>query len=124
MRDIKRTFNSVINIDEIQSEISTIIDLLEEVMSVMINIFDRRDSYKDNADFSQYIATMLSKGKPQMVDPRLSRAVLALQQTIHKNVVLHHYSIVWKFRVFVFSYVPMIWPNFIMKYRIWMTTKR
>lgn len=93
IRDIKRHFVGMIQSTDIQSQISEIMNLLDEAMSVLINIFDRIDSYKDNAEFAQYIANMLSKGKPQISDPKLSQGILTLQQTIHQNLVLHQYSV-------------------------------
>lgn len=93
IKEFQRTFAEVSDQTEIQSEISSKFDRLDEVMSVLINIFDRIDSYKDNAEFAQYIALMLSNGRPQIIDPKLNQAILTLQKTIHRNLILSQYSV-------------------------------
>lgn len=91
LRDVKVSFREMAAGTHMQAEMSATVDKLEELMAVMINIYDRIDTYKDHAEFTEYMTNLISGGKPKISDPSLISTVSHLKRNIQRNVIINRY---------------------------------
>lgn len=98
--------------DETQSEFKDCIEKLSNGMSLMINIYDRIDSYKDNAQLAAYIANVGSK-ELHFDNADLNDAMTDLTQITQSNLVLEMYeTAIQAFKQHYFPFAPQFLAPF------------
>lgn len=92
---------------ELQGDLQRCIEKLEEGMAIVIDVFDRIDSYADSEKLAAYIANIGSKesSKIEIKDPELDSAVTSLEIMIHSNLLLEQYEVaVYAFKQHLFPF--------------------
>lgn len=67
------------------------IERIEEAMVVLINVYDRIQSYYEKKRFADYYGSLLSD-KPEIVDPNLNSMKLRVEKIIQMNRVLEQHE--------------------------------
>lgn len=93
IRDVKTAFKVMSTGTSIQPTLERSFDKLDEAMTTVVNIYDRIDSYKDKAEFAEYLTDVISGERPSIKDPVLNSAVLNLRKLIQSNRVLEQWEI-------------------------------
>lgn len=80
---------------DMEDDLMRSIDRLDEAMVMLIDIYDRLDTYSDHANFAAYIADLNSINSQgiQVKDRELNASITDLQQIIISNVVLDRYGL-------------------------------
>lgn len=81
-------------------------------MNLIIDMYDRMDSYKDDANLAAYIADV-SSGKPISADPKLNKKMTELSAILQSNIILRHYEMATSaFKQHYFPFASMILNDF------------
>ncbi|XP_034951234.1 uncharacterized protein [Chelonus insularis] len=80
---------------EIQSDLMRYIDKIDEGVSILIDIYDRIDSYADSVAQAEYMANIVSASMTDIhiTNSELSNAVTNLRLIIQSNILLEKYGI-------------------------------
>lgn len=95
LRDMKQFFKLMTKDFEVQDDLLRCIEQLEEAMTAMIDVYNRIDTYADDAKLVAYIADIhssTSKGI-NITDPILKRAIIDFEYVIQSNIILEQYEI-------------------------------
>lgn len=115
LRDMKVLFKKMTKGFFIEDELQRSMDRITETMEIVIDIYDRIDSYTDHAHFAKYISNLFSKTFSEIkVDPIFENAIKSLDRLIKSNLVLEQYEKAikaYKQQHFPFSYQDMIQFN-------------
>lgn len=81
-------------------------------MNIMIDVYDRIDSYRDNADMAAYIANVGSS-VPRFKDPTLNDKLTDFNALLHSNLVFQRYKLaIEAFGQHYFPFASMILDKF------------
>lgn len=115
LAQIKETIGGITKdnkFERYQMSLQDIFDNVENGMNIMIDIYDRIDSYKDSAELASYIANVGSS-KPKFNDPALNNKLNDFELTLHTNLVLQEYSIgLSSFNQYYFPFAPIVLGNY------------
>ncbi|GIX93758.1 uncharacterized protein CDAR_606301 [Caerostris darwini] len=108
LKDIKLQMQRLTSGFEVKDDLSRCIEKLDEVMTTLINIFDRIQNYQEQQDFANYIADINSPAANSInVNQKLAEAVKfdKLETSITSNLVLREYkAVVNAFKQWVFPF--------------------
>ncbi|XP_055850200.1 uncharacterized protein LOC129914816 isoform X2 [Episyrphus balteatus] len=100
---------------ELQSDLMRYIEKIEEGFSILIDIYDRIDSYSDSVKQAEYMAHIVSA--PMMsirvTDTELSQALINLKLLIQSNLLFEKYGIALQaFKQHYFPFAAHVWQKF------------
>ncbi|XP_055853377.1 uncharacterized protein LOC129917079 [Episyrphus balteatus] len=100
---------------ELQSDLMRYIEKIEEGFSILIDIYDRIDSYSDSVKQAEYMAHIVSA--PMMsikvTNTELSHALVNLKLLIQSNLLFEKYSIALQaFKQHYFPFAAQVWKKF------------
>lgn len=95
LRDAKTYFRQMTKEFEVQDNLVRTFEKIEEAMSILIDVYDRIESFSDTAKLAAYIADINSGTAKQIriTDVALSDAITYLEQFIQSNLVLEQYEV-------------------------------
>lgn len=68
------------------------VEKLCDAMTILIDIYNRIDSYSDKAKFAIFFGKMISNEQPDIKDPILKAATLDLKKIIHSNLIYEQFE--------------------------------
>ncbi|GFY49029.1 uncharacterized protein TNIN_391951 [Trichonephila inaurata madagascariensis] len=107
LRDMKLQMQQFSQGFKVKDSLVRCIEKLEEVMTTLINVYDRMQSYKEQQNLSDYIADITSATaiSIDISDPKLVEAINNLEITIRSNLVLKQYqTVINAFKQWVFPF--------------------
>ncbi|GFQ91982.1 uncharacterized protein TNCT_143661 [Trichonephila clavata] len=107
LRDMKLQMQQFSQGFNVKDSLVRCIEKLEEVMTTLINVYDRMQSYKEQQNLSDYIADISSAtaSSVNVSDPKLVGAINNLEVTIRSNLVLKQYqTVINAFKQWVFPF--------------------
>lgn len=100
----------------ISEDLGRSVEKIEEAMEIVINVYDRIDSYMDQVQLGRLIsqnARSISTQSPEIENEQLRRSLTGLNYAIHTNMVLEHYErALHAFKVHTFPFAPMYLAKF------------
>lgn len=93
LEDVKELIKKMTSLDQLQGSYESFEDCLNKIengMNIMIDVYDRIDSYRDNADLAAYIANV---GSSNPKFGKLDKNMTDLKAILQSNLVLKHYRI-------------------------------
>lgn len=93
LSDIKLLFSKVAENTIANSKLKRGFAKIEEGFAVLINVYDRIDSYKEKAKFAFFFGKMLEGRKPDIKDPELNTAVLNMNKVIQSNLIMEQHEL-------------------------------
>lgn len=97
LRDIKMLFRRMSKEFMVQDALLRCIDKIDEGMNVLIDVYDRIDSYFENARLAALLVTVTSAQSGATLttsDPQMNEALVRLRKIIHTNLILDQYEAV------------------------------
>lgn len=70
-----------------------IVEKIEETFNVMITIFDRIQTFKDQSEFAGFVAGVQSPNNRDFENPALRNVVVQLKRVLQSNLVLEQYDL-------------------------------
>ncbi|GBN27198.1 hypothetical protein AVEN_46586-1 [Araneus ventricosus] len=107
LRDMKLQMQQLTEGFQVKDNMARCIEKLEEVMTTLINVYDRIQSYQDQQNLANYIADISSSSASSIniSNPTLVIAVNRLEMLIRSNLVLTQYkTAVNAFKQWVFPF--------------------
>ncbi|KAF8789764.1 hypothetical protein HNY73_007677 [Argiope bruennichi] len=107
LRDMKLQMQQLTEGFQVKDSLARCIEKLEEVMTTLINVYDRIQNYQDQQNLANYIADISSASASSIniSNPNLVKAVNHLEMVIRSNVVLTQYrAAVNAFKQWVFPF--------------------
>ncbi|GFS38772.1 uncharacterized protein NPIL_616941 [Nephila pilipes] len=107
LKDMKLKIQKFTQGFDITDNLARCIEKLEEIMTTLINVYDRVQTYEDQQNLSDYIADISSASASSIniSDPKLVKAVNDLEITIRSNLVLNQYkTVINAFQQWVFPF--------------------
>ncbi|XP_055924347.1 uncharacterized protein LOC129956469 [Argiope bruennichi] len=94
LKDIKLQIQKATDGFEVKENLARCIEKLEEVMTSLINIYDRIQNYQEQQKLASYIADISSVAASNIhiTDPLLINATNRMEETIRSNLVLMEYK--------------------------------
>lgn len=93
IREIKEIFDEVTEGYDAQEGIRRNLEKLVESLNVLINVYDRIDSYNDKAKFAYFFGRMIENQRPEIDDPELNKAVMSLNKVVQSNLILEQHQL-------------------------------
>ncbi|XP_055298570.1 uncharacterized protein LOC129566553 [Sitodiplosis mosellana] len=110
VKGVKREFLKMTTDFNVQGDLLHCVDKLNEAMAILIDIYNRIDSYIEKAELTEYIAK-IGSGKPQLTaNPKVNEAINNLDKMIQTNMVLNQYELAiqaFKQHKFPFAHIYM-----------------
>lgn len=97
LRDVKMLFRKMSKDFMVQDSLLRCIDKIDEGMNVLIDVYDRIDTYFENSKLAALIVTVTSAQSQVILstsDTRMNEALTRLRKMIHTNVILDQYEAV------------------------------
>lgn len=105
LRDTKVMLHEITASFSIDAVLQRYMDKLDEAMSLIVDIYDRMDSYRDQSKLVSMISAGLTKEASTSLNPQLNNAISDLELTIQTNVVLQYYTLAMSaFKTYVFPF--------------------
>ncbi|GBN84786.1 hypothetical protein AVEN_6331-1 [Araneus ventricosus] len=94
LKDMKLQMQQLTEGHDVKDDLSRSIEKLDEVMTTLINVYDRIQSYQDQQNLANYIADISSvpASNINIKDQQLVNAVNHLEFVIRANIVLEQYK--------------------------------
>ncbi|GBN58883.1 hypothetical protein AVEN_245906-1 [Araneus ventricosus] len=94
LKDMKLQMQQLTEGHDVKDDLSRSIEKLDEVMTTLINVYDRIQSYQDQQNLANYIADISSVAASNIniKDQQLVNAVNHLEFVIRANIVLEQYK--------------------------------
>lgn len=93
LRDTKSLMRELAEETTLVRKLERMFEKIAETMSILIEVFDRIESYKEQIKFSRYLADIFMGGPPKIEDPTLYTIVFNLRQAIETNLILEQLDI-------------------------------
>lgn len=90
--DAKALFRKMTTGFTIENDLQLSITRMEESMSILIDIFDRIDSYVDRANLANYVSSIVSPDSGLDGDTNYMKSIRNLEEIIKSNLVLERYQ--------------------------------
>lgn len=97
LRDVKMLFRRMSKEFMVQDALLRCIDKIDEGMNILIDVYDRIDSYFENARLAAMIVTVTSAHSGTTIttsDTQMNEALVRLRKIIHTNLILDQYEAV------------------------------
>ncbi|GFR13780.1 uncharacterized protein TNCT_72221 [Trichonephila clavata] len=107
LKDIKLQMQQLTQGFQVKDNLARCIEKLEEIMTTIINIYDRIQSYQEQQNLASYIADISSSSSCviNIDDSKLINAVNHLESLIRSNIALKQYkTIIHSFSQWVFPF--------------------
>lgn len=91
--DVKLLFNQMSEGTTLQDQLQRNVEKISETFAVIIKIYDRVQSYMDQAKFAAYLANIQSPTGSDIADPKLREIVSQVKLIIQTNLVMDQYQI-------------------------------
>lgn len=117
LKDVIVYFRRMTKDFSVQDDLLRAIEKSEEGMTTLIDVYDRIDSYADNAKLAAYIADIASAKSIQIEirDERLSAAKAKLDRIIQSNLVQEQYEVaLHAFKQHSFPFAKSVLEHFIL----------
>ncbi|CAL1290656.1 unnamed protein product [Larinioides sclopetarius] len=114
LKDMKLQMQRLTEGYDVRDDLSRSIEKLDDVMSTLINLYDRIQSYQDQENLANYIADVSSveASEINIEDQQLINAVNHLEFVIRSNIVLEQYmSAMDAFQQWVFPFADYYIEN-------------
>lgn len=113
LRNVKVLFGKMSKEFGVEDDLKRCIEQLDEGVAIVIDTYNRIDSYGDHAKLASYISNGFSRELDNTIftDPQLKSAILNLKRIIQQNLILQQYEMVLyalKQHQFPFASVQMI----------------
>lgn len=94
LRDIKLKMKQFIREFTAEDQLMRLVEKLDEVMTTMIDVFDRIESFREKQKFANYMADLNSAAAKRIIvtDEALSNAVRRLEIVTRTNVIISQYN--------------------------------
>lgn len=93
LKCLKDTFNEVFGGAKLQADLARSAVNINEAMKLLVNLYDRIDSYYDTSKFATFFIN-LNLNKPlNFKDPELNRSTSNLTNIIHANIIFREYEL-------------------------------
>lgn len=93
LREVKHYFNRITEPFKMHDGLQLLFDNLIEGMNTLINIYDRFQTYSDQAKFAHYLADISMSGSDNRInDDQLNRAITNIDELRQINVFWEHYQ--------------------------------
>lgn len=95
LRDVKMLFRKMSKDFMVQDALLRCIDKIDEGMDVLIDVYDRIDTYFENKKLAALIVTITSAQSriaATTSDPKMNEALTRLRKIIHTNLILDQYE--------------------------------
>ncbi|GFT48415.1 uncharacterized protein NPIL_178081 [Nephila pilipes] len=117
LKDIKLQMQHFTDGFEVKEDLTRCIEKLDEVMTTLMNIYDRIQSYQEQQNLANYIADISSPVATgiKLSDSKLQKAVIDLEILIRSNLVLQQYkTAIDAFKQWVFPFAH----NYLQDYQL------
>lgn len=113
LEDMKLVFKQMSEGTNFQDKLLRGVEKVDETFALLTKIYDRIQSYKDQADFAKYLTDIQAPESTGIGDPKLRSLVLHIKQMLQSGVVLDQYEIaIHSFKQHLFPFAQMYLETF------------
>lgn len=119
LRDVKVLFGKMSKEFGVEDDLKRCIERLDEAVAIVIDTYNRIDSYGDHAKLAAYISNGFSRDLDNTIftDLHLKSAILNLKQIIQQNLILEQYEmVVYAFKQHQFPFAPVQMIDFSLRF--------
>lgn len=94
LKDTSREIQQFTRSYEVHDSVIRLVEKLEEVMTVLVKVYDRIQDFQEQQRLAAYLSHLASASVKQVVisDPKLSNSFRELQISIQSNIILNQYN--------------------------------